>query len=68
MDGFSRSFDGRALNAPDLAIAGAFIPYLRDDRSILIMAAAADRTSFGCSNGGIHQGRFARGHLDSRGL
>jgi hypothetical protein len=30
--------------------AGAFIPYLSDDRSIVITAAAADRTSFGCSN------------------
>ena len=30
--------------------AGAFIPYIRDDRSIVIAAAAADRTSFGCSN------------------
>jgi hypothetical protein len=30
--------------------AGAFIPYLRDERSIVITAAAADRTSFGCSN------------------
>lgn len=30
--------------------AGAFIPYLRDPRSIVITAAAADRTSFGCSN------------------
>ncbi len=30
--------------------AGAFIPYLSDDRSIVITAAAADRTSFGCSD------------------
>jgi hypothetical protein len=30
--------------------AGAFIPYLLDERSIVIAAAAADRTSFGCSN------------------
>jgi hypothetical protein len=30
--------------------AGAFIPYLGDERSIVITAAAADRTSFGCSN------------------
>jgi hypothetical protein len=30
--------------------AGAFIPYLRDERSIVIAAAAPDRTSFGCSN------------------
>jgi hypothetical protein len=30
--------------------AGAFISYLSDDRSIVITAAAADRTSFGCSN------------------
>lgn len=30
--------------------AGAFIPFLRDDRSIVITAAAAERTSFGCSN------------------
>lgn len=30
--------------------AGAFIPYLRDDRSIVIAAAAPDRSSFGCSN------------------
>jgi hypothetical protein len=30
--------------------AGAFIPYLNDDQSIVITAAAADRTSFGCSN------------------
>ena len=30
--------------------AGAFIPYLKDDQSIVITAAAADRTSFGCSN------------------
>jgi hypothetical protein len=30
--------------------AGAFIPFLSDDRSIVITAAAADRTSFGCSN------------------
>ena len=30
--------------------AGAFIPYLSDDQSIVITAAAADRTSFGCSN------------------
>jgi hypothetical protein len=30
--------------------AGAFIPYLSDDQSIVITAAAAERTSFGCSN------------------
>src|SRR3984885_4746180 len=30
--------------------AGAFIPFLADERSIVIAAAAADRTSFGCSN------------------
>jgi Peptidase C13 family len=30
--------------------AGAFIPFLDDDHSIVIAAAAADRTSFGCSN------------------
>jgi hypothetical protein len=30
--------------------AGAFIPYLRDERSIVIAAAAPDRSSFGCSN------------------
>jgi hypothetical protein len=30
--------------------AGAFIPYLSDERSIVVTAAAADRTSFGCSN------------------
>jgi len=30
--------------------AGAFIPYLRNDHTIVITAAAADRMSFGCSN------------------
>ena len=30
--------------------AGAFIPYLNDDHTIVITAAAPDRTSFGCSN------------------
>jgi hypothetical protein len=30
--------------------AGAFIPYLSDERSIVIAAAAPDRSSFGCSN------------------
>ena len=30
--------------------AGAFIPALKDDHTIVITAAAADRTSFGCSN------------------
>jgi hypothetical protein len=30
--------------------AGAFIPYLSDERTIVITAAAAERTSFGCSN------------------
>ena len=30
--------------------AGAFIPYLSDDRSIVIAAAAAERSSFGCSD------------------
>jgi Peptidase C13 family len=30
--------------------ARAFIPYLSDERTIVIAAAAADRTSFGCSN------------------
>jgi len=30
--------------------AGAFIPALKDDHTIVIAAAAADRTSFGCSN------------------
>jgi len=30
--------------------AGAFIPYLSNDHTIIITAAAADRTSFGCSN------------------
>ena len=30
--------------------AGAFIPYLQDDHTIVITAAAPDRTSFGCSN------------------
>jgi hypothetical protein len=30
--------------------AGAFIPALRDDHTIVITAAAAERTSFGCSN------------------
>jgi hypothetical protein len=30
--------------------AGAFIPYLQDDHTVVITAAAADRTSFGCSN------------------
>lgn len=30
--------------------AGAFIPYLRDERSIVIAAASPDRSSFGCSN------------------
>jgi len=55
--------DGEALKAAldDSAIkwrvivisachAGAFIAPLRDDRSILITAAAAERTSFGCSD------------------
>jgi hypothetical protein len=30
--------------------AGAFIPPLKDDGTIILTAAAADRTSFGCSN------------------
>jgi hypothetical protein len=30
--------------------AGAFIPYLSNDHTIVVAAAAADRTSFGCSN------------------
>ena len=30
--------------------AGGFIDYLRDPQTIVITAAAADRTSFGCSN------------------
>jgi hypothetical protein len=30
--------------------AGAFIPYLADERTIVITAAAANRTSFGCSD------------------
>lgn len=30
--------------------AGAFIPLLRDQNSIIIAAAAADKTSFGCSD------------------
>jgi hypothetical protein len=30
--------------------AGAFIPYLSDERSIVIAAASPDRSSFGCSN------------------
>jgi hypothetical protein len=30
--------------------AGGFIPSLRDPRTIVITAAASDRTSFGCSN------------------
>ncbi|HEX3845801.1 MAG TPA: C13 family peptidase [Steroidobacteraceae bacterium] len=30
--------------------AGGFIPALRDPKTIVIAAAAADRTSFGCSN------------------
>jgi Peptidase C13 family len=30
--------------------AGAFIDALRDDNSIILAAAAADRTSFGCSD------------------
>ena len=30
--------------------SGAFIPYLNDDHTIVITAAAPDRTSFGCSN------------------
>ena len=30
--------------------AGAFIPYLRDERSIVVAAASPDRSSFGCSN------------------
>jgi hypothetical protein len=30
--------------------AGAFIPALKDSRTIIITAAAAQRTSFGCSN------------------
>jgi hypothetical protein len=30
--------------------AGGFIPALRDPQTIVITAAAADRTSFGCSN------------------
>ena len=30
--------------------AGAGIPALKDDHTIVIAAAAADRTSFGCSN------------------
>jgi len=30
--------------------AGAFIPYLRDDRTVVIAASAPDRTSFGCSD------------------
>jgi hypothetical protein len=30
--------------------AGAFIPPLKDDWTIILTAAAADRTSFGCSN------------------
>src|SRR5208282_6626074 len=31
--------------------AGGFIDSLRDPQTIVIAAAAADRTSFGCSNG-----------------
>jgi len=30
--------------------AGAFIPSLKDDNTIILTAAAADRTSFGCSD------------------
>ena len=30
--------------------AGGFIPYLKDDRTIVITAAAPDKTSFGCND------------------